>query len=112
MSAVEAAAASISPPAEVYARNGVVAGEVFKLPAKFRHCYLTVQAEGQDLYVFVKVSKSTVAPAVPDQSARSAVDGSNEIAAAANGGVHVPAGQERHFNLEELEPELKSKDDR
>lgn len=110
MSAKEAKAASVSPPGEVYARNGATAGEVFKLPKKFRRQYLTVQAEGQDAYAFVKVAKT--APAVPDQSARSTVDGSNEIAAAANGGVHVPAGQERHFDLEELEPEIKADGDR
>lgn len=109
MSATEAKAASIAPPAEVYARNGTTSGEVLKLPTKFRHQYLTVQAEGQDAYVFVKVAKT--APTAPDQSARSTVS-SDEPAAATAGCIHVPAGQERHFDLEELENDIKSKDDR
>lgn len=111
MSATEAKAASISPPQEGFARIGVVAGEVFMLPAKWHRSYITVQAEGQDVYVFLRVAKATAVPTVPDQSARSTIT-SNAIDLVANFCAHIPAGTERHFNLDELDEQIKSKDDR
>lgn len=99
MAAKEAAAASISPPQEVYARDGVLAGEVLKLPEKLERCWITVQAQDQD--AFVRISVAQAAPAVPDITARSAGASGDEPGLAANGCVHVPAGTERHWNLEE-----------
>lgn len=87
-------AAAVTPPVDVYVRATVGTSESFLVPEVFHNNWITCQAQGEDVYLSFTVGASGTA----DETATSSVS-SNEISPATNGVVHIPAGQERSFDL-------------
>lgn len=100
-------ALSVSPPDEVYALAGTTSSEGFKLPTKFHGAWITIQAQGQDVFVIIRKGIAEPTVSATDVSAIA----SDEITADVNTGVHIPAGQERPFDLRHIKPGIPARSD-
>jgi hypothetical protein len=94
-SVYEVKAASVSSPVEVYVRTTVAASEVIELPDEFKHNWITLQADGEDVYVAFGTATLTA-----DDGALSALG--PPIAPAVNGVAHIPDGTSIRVDLTRL----------
>ena len=94
---ITAEAASVSPPTNaIYERKTVTTSEAFQLPAACKDSWVTVQAQDVDVWCRFGAATATVTTTVTSTIS------SNVILAGTNAGWHVPAGNEKHFNLGEM----------
>lgn len=89
-------AASIAPPVEPYVRLATASSVAHKLPVAFRGTWITIQADGADLYLRFGTATLTV-----DEANVSTIT-ADEAAPAATGAITIPAGQERHYDLRRM----------
>lgn len=97
MSSVDiSSAASVTPPraGKVYARTSAVVAELIQLPEDIEGArWITLQADGEDIYVLF--GDSSVVASITDRSSLSADVPQDDV----NVCIVIPAGQERSFDL-------------
>src|SRR3990167_6901643 len=87
-------AASESPPEAVYARTTVTSSANFALPKTFVGEFITLIAEGVDVYVRFGEDSGVAATTAGQSSPSSSV-----IQPLTAGAWLIPAGEERHYDL-------------
>jgi len=85
----------IQAPIEVYVRATVAASESIRLPDEFKRNHVSVQADGEDVYVRFGITAQTA-----DDTAVSALG--PPIVAAVNGTAKVANGTTERFDLEKM----------
>lgn len=98
-------AAAVTPPTNPIVRGSSVTSEEIQLPKSYSENWLTVQAQGQDVFVrMAAVLDSAALNAVTASATNvSAVDGAApRYLPATNGTIHIPAGTSRDFDLAEF----------
>lgn len=95
------AANTVTAPREVYSLDASTSSANAELPKSFCDSFITIDAEGGDVWVRFESKKDVASPTVVTTGSSTGTP----VAAVSNLGWRVPAGEERHFDLSTIPTE-------
>lgn len=104
MSAEDTKSLCVTPPSDAYTRAVVATEEEFELPAAFDNQWISMQAQGEDIYFRIFLGTKGADSGLAISISANASISSQVISAHADGAIHLPNGQRFDFDLSKLGP--------